>query len=210
MTIEPDVTNPSRDSVVTEAWLNGHYYTRLISDVQLNGHYYTACVQRPKRDKWGRENERGQLRPRRYTPSWGNAEVVRTPHSGQSERTASLWTLPRTIGVRLPDQLSRHPVISCSLVFNHTQRLERRRRCVKCIVVIGLKFLSDETAPIIMIHAVAFIDVNPSGLDDLTSTVGSGAMGPMNLRFVRQARTEGHELKDHCTVGRGAPGPMDL
>ena len=44
MTIEPDVTNPSRDSVVTEAWLNGHYYTRLISDVQLNGHYYTACV----------------------------------------------------------------------------------------------------------------------------------------------------------------------
>ena len=42
------------------------------------------------------------------------------------------------------------------------------------------------------------------------ATVGSGAMGLMNLRFVRQAQTEGHELKDHCTVGPGALGPMDL
>jgi hypothetical protein len=46
-------------------------------------------------------------------------------------------------------------------------------------------------------------------MEDL-ATVGSGAMGPMKLRFVRQAQTEGHELKDHCTVGPGAPGPMDL
>ena len=37
------------------------------------------------------------------------------------------------------------------------------------------------------------------------ATVGSGAMGPMNLRFVRQAQTEGHELEDHVTVGPGAP-----
>ena len=46
-------------------------------------------------------------------------------------------------------------------------------------------------------------------MEDFT-TVGSGAMGPMNLRFVRQAQTEGHELEDHCTVGPGALGPMDL
>ena len=79
--------------------------------------------QRPKRVKWGRENKRGHLRPRRYTPSWGNAEVVRTPHSGQSERTANLWTLPRTIGVRLPELL---------LLVRHRQRVDatnRRQRC---------------------------------------------------------------------------------
>ena len=46
-------------------------------------------------------------------------------------------------------------------------------------------------------------------MEDL-ATVGSGAMGLMNLRFARQAQTEGHDLKDHCTVGPGAPGPMDL
>ena len=46
-------------------------------------------------------------------------------------------------------------------------------------------------------------------MEDL-ATVRSGAMGPTNLRFVRQAQTEGHKLKDHCTVGPGAPGPMDL
>ena len=37
-------------------------------------------------------------------------------------------------------------------------------------------------------------------MEDFT-TVGSGAMGPMNLRFVRQAQTEGHKLKDNCMVG---------
>ena len=46
-------------------------------------------------------------------------------------------------------------------------------------------------------------------MEDL-ATVGSGAMGPMNLRSVRQAQTEGHELEDHGTVGPGAPGPRDL
>jgi hypothetical protein len=50
---------------------------------------------------WGREIKRGQPRPKRdTTPSWGNAEVVRTPHSGQSERTANLWG--RALGERRP------------------------------------------------------------------------------------------------------------